>query len=139
MTPPDPATRRVRPNPPPGAPDLATATVDEHGVVTGWSEGARRLLGYRAEDVVGRAAAELRAEKTAGDRAGGAGPCPPDEPRWSGRIALRHRDGHRVEAELLAQRGPVGDGSAGWLLVCAAPREPLPQEPPRRECQEPGA
>ncbi|MFI0767064.1 SpoIIE family protein phosphatase [Streptomyces sp. NPDC021218] len=128
MTPPDPATRRVRPDPPPGAPDLATATVDDHGVVTGWSEGARRLLGYRAEDVVGRAAGELRAEKALGDAAGGAGPCPADEPRWSGRVALCHRDGHRVEVELLAQRGPVGDGSAGWLLVCAAPREPLPHE-----------
>ncbi|MFE9002806.1 SpoIIE family protein phosphatase [Streptomyces sp. NPDC007875] len=141
MTPPDPATRRVRPNPLPGAPDLATATVDDHGVVTGWSEGAWRLLGYGAEDVVGRAAGELHAEKTLGDAAGGAGPCRADEPRWSGRVALCHRDGHRVEVELLAQRGPVGDGSAGWLLVCAAPREPLPREPLPRESlsQEPGA
>ncbi|MGW7620482.1 PAS domain-containing protein [Streptomyces antimycoticus] len=136
MTPPDPAARRVRPNPSCGAPDLATATVDDHGVVTGWSEGARRLLGYRAEDVVGRAAGELRAERTVGDAAGGAGPCLAEEPRWSGRIALCHRDGHRVEVELLAQRGPVDDETAGWLLVCTAPREPLPQESPS---QEPGA
>ncbi|GAA3365801.1 SpoIIE family protein phosphatase [Streptomyces antimycoticus] len=141
MTPPDPAARRVRPNPSCGAPDLATATVDDHSVVTGWSEGARRLLGYRAEDVVGRAAGELRAERTVGDAAGGAGPCLAEEPRWSGRIALCHRDGQRVEVELLAQRGPVDDETAGWLLVCTAPREPLPQEPPSQESpsQEPGA
>ncbi|MGP3944037.1 SpoIIE family protein phosphatase [Streptomyces sp. 6N106] len=141
MTPPDPATRRVRPNPPPGAPDLATATVDDHGVVTGWSEGARRLLGYRAEEVVGRAAGELRAERTAGNAGEGAGPCLVDRARWSGRVALCHRDGRRVDVELLAHRGPVDGGSAGWLLVCAAPREPLPQEPLPRESssQEPGA
>ncbi|MCG0291121.1 PAS domain S-box protein, partial [Streptomyces sp. PSAA01] len=129
MTPPDPTDPRAGPNPPPSDLGLATATVDEHGVVTGWSEGARRLLGYRAEDVVGRAAAELRAEKTAGNAGEGAGPCLVDRARWSGRVALRHRDGHRVEAELLAHRGPVDGGSAGWLLVCAAPRESLSQEP----------
>ncbi|MFE2184917.1 SpoIIE family protein phosphatase [Streptomyces sp. NPDC059455] len=171
MTPPDPTARPVRPDPPPGAPGLATATVDDHGVLTGWSEGARRLLGYRAEEVVGRPAAELRAEPaagesaeptagdstetaagdstetaagdsggdtardsrgdtssgTAGDTGEGAGPCLAHGPRWSGRIALRHRDGHRLEVELLAHRGPLGDGPAGWLLVSAAPREP--QEP----------
>ncbi|GAA1732570.1 SpoIIE family protein phosphatase [Streptomyces yatensis] len=130
MTPPDPTDPRAGPNPPPRDLGLATATVDEHGVVTGWSEGARRLLGYRAEDVVGRAAAELRAEKkTAGNAGEGVGPCLADRARWSGRVALCHRDGHRVEVELLAHRGPVDGGSAGWLLVCAAPRESLPQEP----------
>ncbi|NED32721.1 PAS domain-containing protein, partial [Streptomyces sp. SID8499] len=30
------------------------AIVDAHGVVTGWSEGARRLTGYPAEETVGR-------------------------------------------------------------------------------------
>ncbi|MFD8463431.1 PAS sensor protein, partial [Streptomyces antimycoticus] len=95
------------------------ATVDDHGVATGWSEGARRLLGDRAQDVVGRAAGELRAERTVGDAAGGAGPCLAEEPRWSGRIALCHRDGHRMEVELLAQRAPPNwtrppAGSPGW-------------------------
>ncbi|WP_438493155.1 SpoIIE family protein phosphatase [Streptomyces asiaticus] len=161
MTPPDPTAPGVRPDPPPGALGLATATVDDHGVLTGWSEGARRLLGYRAEEVVGRPAAELRAEPTAGgsggetaagDSGGGtapgsgedtgrgtaedtgrgtagdtdaaAGPCLAHGPRWSGRIALCHRDGHSLEVELLAHRGPRDDGPAGWLLVSAAPREP---------------
>ncbi|MGW4081212.1 SpoIIE family protein phosphatase [Streptomyces asiaticus] len=185
-TPPDPAAPRARPGPPPGAPGLATATVDDHGVLTGWSEGARRLLGYRAEEVVGRPAAELRAEPTAGSSGGEptardgtetaagdsgrgtapgtaedtgrgatsgtaedtaedtdrgtaddtgrhtardtdatAGPCLAHGPRWSGRIALCHRDGHALEVELLAHRGPRDDnGPAGWLLVSAAPREP---------------
>ncbi|MBP8539918.1 SpoIIE family protein phosphatase, partial [Streptomyces sp. MK37H] len=124
----------------------------------GWSEGARRLLGYRAEEVVGRPAAELRAETaagggsgetaavdgggdtgrgtagdsgrgTAGDSGEGAGPCLAHGPRWSGRIALCHRDGHPLEVELLAHRDPLDDGPAGWLLVSAAPQEPLAQEP----------
>ncbi|WP_305890452.1 PAS domain S-box protein [Streptomyces rugosispiralis] len=100
MTPPDPTAPRIRPDPPPGALGLATATVDDHGVMTGWSEGARRLLGYRAEEVVGRPAAELRAEPTTrdsagdtgggadggagGDTDGGAGPCLAHGSRWSG-------------------------------------------------------
>ena len=40
----------------------ATATTDASGMVTGWSEGARRLTGRTAEEVVGRAARELLAE-----------------------------------------------------------------------------
>ncbi|WAP54468.1 hypothetical protein [Streptomyces sp. S465] len=75
MTPPTPPPAASGRNPSPGAPGLATATVDDHGVVTGWSEDARRLLDYRAEEVVGRAAAELRAERTAGNA--GPGNCSP--------------------------------------------------------------
>ncbi|WP_373694750.1 PAS domain-containing protein, partial [Streptomyces salinarius] len=32
----------------------ATVIVDARGLVTGWSDGARRLTGYTAEEVVGR-------------------------------------------------------------------------------------
>ena len=39
--------------------DVATVTLGPDGTVTGWSEGARRLLGHRAPEVVGRAAAGL--------------------------------------------------------------------------------
>ncbi|WAP55684.1 SpoIIE family protein phosphatase [Streptomyces sp. S465] len=134
----DPTAPRGRPDAPPGTAGLATATVDDHGVVTGWSEGARQLLGHRAEEVLGRRAAELLAEPTAGDTAGGAGPCLAEGARWSGTVALRHRDGHRVEVELLAHRGPVAeDGATGWLLVSAVPREPLPRDAPA--LQDPGA
>ncbi|WP_435847050.1 hypothetical protein [Streptomyces eurythermus] len=37
----------------------ATATIDERGILTGWSDGARRLLGYDSPAVVGRPAAAL--------------------------------------------------------------------------------
>ncbi|MDQ1027971.1 PAS domain S-box-containing protein [Streptomyces umbrinus] len=83
----------------------ARATVDEHGVVTGWGAGAERLLGYSAAQVLGRAAASLLAEEpTAGD-------LPPfsELPRWHGTLVLRHLDGHRVEARVLAHhRTPDG-------------------------------
>jgi PAS domain S-box-containing protein len=37
----------------------AMAVVGAHGLVSGWSEGARRLTGWAAEEVTGRPAAEL--------------------------------------------------------------------------------
>src|ERR1043166_5569872 len=71
----------------------ASAAVDGHGLVTAWSAGARRLLGYEPVEVVGRAAAGLLAEAlpatAATSCAARAG--------WSGQVAIRHRDGHRVD------------------------------------------
>ncbi|MET7766660.1 SpoIIE family protein phosphatase [Streptomyces sp. NPDC005393] len=103
---------------------LATATMDEHGVVTGWSEGAQQLLGYRPEEAVGRAVSDL----LAGAAAEEAGRCLAGRSRWSGRVALRHRDGHRVDVELLAHRVVADGGATGWLLVSAVAREPRPLE-----------
>jgi PAS domain S-box-containing protein len=105
----------------PGLPDdvvddearSARAVVDDHGVVTGWSEGARRLLGYPAAEIVGKPAARLLDEevtaKTLRDiRA---------LPRWNGRMRLRHRDGHRVEAGVIAHHRVEADQSSDWFLV----------------------
>ncbi|MFD8368134.1 SpoIIE family protein phosphatase [Streptomyces hygroscopicus] len=98
----------------------ARATVSDDGTLTSWNEGARRLLGHTAGEVVGRSAAELLAD-----------PAPAAaevlearaQPRWHGTVALRHRDGHEMPVRLLAHRGsPEGD----WLLVAAAPRAERP-------------
>ncbi|MEV0556063.1 SpoIIE family protein phosphatase [Streptomyces sp. NPDC050597] len=105
-----------------GAP-TARATVDELGVVTGWNAGAERLLGYPAAQILGRPAASLLAEEP------GAGDLPPlsELPRWHGTLGLRHLDGHRVEARVLAHHR-MSDGTPdrasdgrmpGWLLVSA--------------------
>ena len=65
----------------------ARAVVDEHGTLLEWNAGARRLLGWPADDVVGRPAARLLAD----------GEMPvPAGPRWDGTVPLRHQDGHRV-------------------------------------------
>ncbi|MFG2127116.1 SpoIIE family protein phosphatase [Streptomyces sp. NPDC048751] len=99
----------------------ARAVVNAHGVVTGWSEGARRLVGYRASEVVGRSAAVLLAgeapivslRSVVGLR------------RWNGAVDLRHRDGHLVPVSLLAHRREMapGDGDGHeWLLVSPVAR-----------------
>jgi PAS domain S-box-containing protein len=102
----------------------ARAVVDGHGVVTTWNEGARRLLGYRAPEVIGTSGARLLAD--------GAHPHVPDAltglRRWSGTATLLHRDGHRLTVGLLAHRR----GSAGgedWLLVAPVTRPaPTPRD-----------
>ncbi|MFJ3623063.1 SpoIIE family protein phosphatase [Streptomyces iakyrus] len=102
----------------------ARAVVDGHGVVTAWNEGARRLLGYRALDVIGTSGARLLAD--------GAHPHVPDAltglRRWSGTATLLHRDGHRLTVGLLAHRRE-GGGGEDWLLVAPVARPaPTPQD-----------
>ncbi len=99
----------------------ATATIDEQGIVTGWSEGAWRLLGYAASEAVGRPAAGLLA-----DDAREAIRRPPSaRDRWNGTLALRHRDGHRLELRLLAHRR-TNQGITEWHVVSAVAAEQCP-------------
>ncbi|KOU57047.1 PAS/PAC sensor protein [Streptomyces sp. MMG1533] len=93
----------------------ARATVDEHGTVTGWSDGAEGLLGYASAQILGRPAASLLAEEPA------ASDLPPfaELPRWHGTLALRHRDGRRIEARVLAHHRTPDAGARDWLLVSA--------------------
>jgi PAS domain S-box-containing protein len=89
------------------------ALVDPWGVVTGWSEGAQRLTGYAAEEVVGRAAAEL----LAGDPPSGHALA-----ALSGEAVLRRRDGNVVELALRALPLLDGEGEAqGFLVTASAP------------------
>ncbi|WP_338895065.1 SpoIIE family protein phosphatase [Streptomyces sp. TG1A-60] len=105
----------------------ARATVDPHGIVTGWSKGARRLLGYRSAEVIGRPAARLLAGE------------PPTRalrslqtlPRWNGTVRLLHRDGHRLTVNLLAhRREPDGEdmGAGEWFLVSSQTRPASPAQ-----------
>ncbi|MGY4928193.1 SpoIIE family protein phosphatase [Streptomyces sp. 900105755] len=88
----------------------ARAVIGEDGTLTEWNEGARRLLGHPAEDVVGRPAALL----LAGDVA----PRAPVGTRWDGTLGLRHRDGRTVPVWLLAHHTPAHDERPGhWMVV----------------------
>ncbi|MDC0770721.1 ATP-binding SpoIIE family protein phosphatase [Streptomyces sp. HD] len=98
--------------------DTATATISLAGIVTGWSEGARRLLGYGAAEVVGRGAADLLMEREA------TGFSPVASQEWSGTAALRHRDGHRVELALHAHPSLGGDGATQAYVVTATTGTP---------------
>ncbi|WP_124445621.1 PAS domain-containing protein, partial [Streptomyces sp. NL15-2K] len=107
----------------------AWAVVDQQGIVTGWSEGARQVLGYLPDEIVGTPAARLLDE------------VPPSETlreiqalrRWSGRPRLRHRDGHLVEAGLLAHRRTMRDTGPDWLLICSLAGAATPQDKPLTE------
>ncbi|GGN23264.1 SpoIIE family protein phosphatase [Streptomyces fuscichromogenes] len=94
----------------------ANVTIDEHGIVTGWNAGAEALLGYPPAQIVGRPAAALLAEAISeADLRSFA-----QLPRWNGRVGLRHREGHRLEARVLAHRKTQDDGRPlGWFLVSA--------------------
>ncbi|MEV6684653.1 SpoIIE family protein phosphatase [Streptomyces sp. NPDC051130] len=95
----------------------ATAGINDQGTVTEWSEGARRLLGYAPSEVVGLPAARLLADgATAADTAWR---LPPGQDRWSGTVALRHRNGLRLEQGLLAHRWTSTGGTTRWSVVCA--------------------
>ncbi|GHH85807.1 SpoIIE family protein phosphatase [Streptomyces capitiformicae] len=87
----------------------AMAVVDAHGLVSGWSEGARRLTGWAPEEVTGRPAAELidgdvpaarRALLAFGDAL----------------VTLRYRDGRRqtMALRMCPLRGE--DGRRGFVV-----------------------
>ncbi|MBW5485117.1 SpoIIE family protein phosphatase [Streptomyces bambusae] len=95
----------------------ATATISEQGFVTEWSEGAARLLGYLPSEALGMPAAHLLAEAV-DDTAQWIRPA---QQRWSGTVALRHRDGRRLDVALLAHRWTSTGGNAKWFVVSAVP------------------
>ena len=98
----------------------ATATINEQGIVTGWSEGARRLLGYVPSEVVGQPAARLLADDVGETAAAGCG--------RAGEVE-RHRGAAapgRPPAGAATARAPPDAGRPGpeWLVVSAVAGEP---------------
>ncbi|MEV0177437.1 SpoIIE family protein phosphatase [Streptomyces sp. NPDC050803] len=92
----------------------AVATTDTRGRVTGWSEGARLLTGYPAEEAVGRPAADFLAEQV---------PARTLVAR-SGRVVLHHRDGGTVAVSVMAcpLLGPDST-DAGFVIATDRARE----------------
>ncbi|GAA0672372.1 SpoIIE family protein phosphatase [Kitasatospora atroaurantiaca] len=91
-----------------GVQDAPTAVVvvDPDGLVSGWSEGGLLLLGWAAEETVGRPVTDLLVDPPPG--------FPDDAGTDStGLIALRHRNGSTVDAVVTAH--PLG-GSSGRAL-----------------------
>ncbi|MFI6489059.1 SpoIIE family protein phosphatase [Streptomyces sp. NPDC050564] len=101
----------------------ASAVLDDHGTVVGWSARAQELLGYTPKEVIGRAWQDLlvdardlpvaRSVVVDAMRTGG----------WFGVLPIRHRDGQRVEMGFRA-RAITRDGeSQEWILVGAPAAE----------------
>ncbi|WP_079141634.1 SpoIIE family protein phosphatase [Streptomyces sp. LUP30] len=86
----------------------AAVVVDPDGLVSGWSEGGRLLLGWTSQDVLGRPVTELLADPPPSGFPGGHGGAT-DHP---GYMALRHRDGHPVDAVVTAHPLVGADGRA---------------------------
>ncbi|MFC9701344.1 SpoIIE family protein phosphatase [Streptomyces sp. NPDC056943] len=101
----------------------AAVVVDPDGTVSGWSEGGRLLLGWTAEETVGRPVTHLLVDPPPpGFPEGyGAGPDP------TGFIHLRHRDGSTVDAVVTAHPllGPGGRALGHALTVQRWGRRPV--------------
>ncbi|MGA5337487.1 SpoIIE family protein phosphatase [Streptomyces cellulosae] len=93
----------------------AVLVVDARGVVTGWSEGARRLIGFSADEAVGRAVRDL----LVGEPDGGE-PPPGGPPLPVGTVTARHRDGHALTLRIgLSPLDGPGDQTAGYVVTTA--------------------
>lgn len=94
--------------------DAPLMVVDAEGVVVRWSHEAEELLGRAADEVIGRSATHLVSRTAASSRHGthkGAG------------MALQHRDGHAVVADLRVRPLTRGDGSVVWAVFQATAKE----------------
>ncbi|MEV4806688.1 SpoIIE family protein phosphatase [Nonomuraea sp. NPDC049421] len=115
---------------------VGVLVTDLDGVVESWNTEAEKLLGWPAEQVVGRSLKDLVAWQ-------GHGPyalslidtlalC-----RWRGEARMRHRDGGLVPVYVsqLRGRGHAGERRSIWMVVPAEHRGVLtpPSAPMRRE------
>ncbi|MBI0375792.1 SpoIIE family protein phosphatase [Streptomyces albiflaviniger] len=99
--------------------------VDEQGTVTGWSSDAERLLGHKANEVVGRRASDLLAPEV------GHSPfwtLPPGQDHWHGNLSVLRRDASRVRLRGRGWRFRERDGSSRWWLMASDEESCLPQE-----------
>ncbi|WP_369243845.1 SpoIIE family protein phosphatase [Streptomyces sp. R41] len=96
----------------------AAAVIDADGSVVGWTQGAHRLLGYAAEEVLGRPFANLLVPAGAAGRSGSA--------------QLRHRSGHQLEVRLRISRLSARDGARRWLAAIDAHPAPRRQHESER-------
>ncbi|MGI5512783.1 SpoIIE family protein phosphatase [Streptomyces sp. CA-106131] len=96
--------------------DAAIAMIDEQGTVVAWTQAAQHVVGYCAEDVVGRSATLLlpSSEEALGVSAF-AEQCRA-QGGWSGTAAVRHRDGRTLNLSLRLSLLWGQDATHRWLV-----------------------
>ncbi|OSP25209.1 protein phosphatase [Streptomyces sp. 13-12-16] len=97
--------------------DAVPLLLDPHGMVSSWTGGAERLLGYRAAEAVGRKFAELLVPEDAERVPDLVERCRSDGD-WAGLMTARHRDGRPVAVmvRITPTLGPRGRSSLLVLL-----------------------
>ncbi|MFD4506677.1 SpoIIE family protein phosphatase [Streptomyces sp. NPDC058457] len=103
--------------------DPATVVVDDRGVVTGWSAGAERLLGYPRQEAVGSPFSRLIASEPGG------GDGVTDLTGAATTALLRHRDGRPVAVRVRAYPSVDREGRDQRLLVVTPPEPAQPAQP----------
>ncbi|WP_327412299.1 SpoIIE family protein phosphatase [Streptomyces sp. NBC_01233] len=109
----------------------ASAVLDGHGTVVGWSQRAQEHLGYRPEEVLGRAAIDFLVDSRDREAILDAAAACERDGGWSGVLPVLHRSGRRVElgfrARAVIRAGPARE----WFLVVAPAEEVLQWETDR--------
>ncbi|MFH8387193.1 SpoIIE family protein phosphatase [Kitasatospora sp. NPDC018058] len=104
---------------------LARVLLDAGGLITGWSEQATALVGYRAEEVVGRPLWSL----LTGPAEGVSWPVPREPPMLGGfRVTMRDRSGLPLDIELWMCPLLDAASEAGWVVFLALARGADPGE-----------
>ncbi|WP_329114216.1 SpoIIE family protein phosphatase [Streptomyces sp. NBC_01353] len=106
--------------------NAASAVLDVHGRVVGWSKRAQALLGYPPQEALGRAAVDFLVD--ARDLEGvqdAVAACVHDQ-GWYGVLPILHRSGRRVELGFRARTVTRAGSGHEWFLV-AAPAEEVVQ------------
>ncbi|MEV6997809.1 SpoIIE family protein phosphatase [Streptomyces sp. NPDC093982] len=95
----------------------ASAVVDRRGRVVAWSEQATKLLGYRADEVLGRPVREVLIDSGDESVIAAATHACLREGGWFGLLPVRHRAGDRMYVGFRARCVQRLDSSVEWLLV----------------------
>jgi PAS domain S-box-containing protein len=96
--------------------DAAPLLLDPQGVVTGWTDDARRLLAYPAAEAVGRKLADLLVAEDAQRVPDLVERCRRDG-GWTGLLTARRRDGQPVKVAARITSAEEAQGGARWLLL----------------------
>ncbi|ALC24928.1 SpoIIE family protein phosphatase [Streptomyces pristinaespiralis] len=104
----------------------ASVVLDRHGLVIGWSDRARTLVGWSAEEVLGRPAVEVLVRPEDHEEVLEATAACVRQRGWFGTVPVRTRDGRRLGFGIRARRVLRTEGHREWYLV-AAPAEEVVQ------------